>query len=71
VRDPLLAGKVAYLDASVEPVPRGVPDPTEREVFFCTKADLVALFWDGVSVGTGRLLRYFQDSGKNLLVGFI
>jgi hypothetical protein len=35
------------------------------------KSDLVVLFWDSHSQGTGQLVRYFEDSGKNLLIGFV
>lgn len=63
--------KVGFLDASVEPVPKGLRGGTSRDVFFCAKADLVILIWDGASVGTGQLMHYFQDNAKNLLIGFI
>ncbi len=63
--------RVAFLDASVEAVPRGLPGPTERDILFASRADLVVLFWDGKSQGTARLVEFFQRNMNNLLVGFI
>jgi hypothetical protein len=71
VRELVASGKVRFLDATVESVPRGLSGPTERDIFFSAKSDLVALFWDGKSRNTGRLVRYFEENAKSLLVGFV
>lgn len=64
-------GKVQFIDASLESLPKRLAGPSERDIFLCMKSDLVVLFWDGKSQGTETLIRYFEANGKNLLVGFI
>ena len=71
VRELVDAGKLPFLDASVEALPKGLAGPTPRDLLFCMKADLVILFWDGESAGTRSLIQYFTDAGKNLLIGFV
>jgi len=71
VRHLVAEKKAAFLDASVESLPKGITGPHIRDLFFCVKSDLVILFWDSRSQGTGQLVRYFEDSGKNLLIGFV
>lgn len=63
--------KIQFIDASVEAIPKGLSGPSVRDIFFCMKADLIVLFWNGKSLGTQGLMRYFEQQGKNLLVGFI
>jgi nucleoside 2-deoxyribosyltransferase len=65
------SGKVGFVDASVESLPRNTDGPTERDILFVTKADLIVVFWDGRSHGTKDLIEYFQKNGRNLLIGFI
>jgi len=62
---------IPFLDASAESVPKGTKGPTQRDILFCMKADLIILLWDGESRGTQELVQYFQEQGKNLLIGFI
>ena len=71
VRERVESGHIGFLDGSVEPVPKGMTGPSERDAFLHAKADLVIVFWDGESQGTRRLIEYFQSYGKNLLIGFI
>jgi hypothetical protein len=71
VRDLMVQRKVMFLDASVESLPKGISGPSERDVLFCLRADLVILFWDGRSSGTKQLVDFFQDSGKNLLIAYV
>jgi len=71
VRQMIEAGKVRYIDASMEPLPKGFTGPSGRDVFFCSKADLIILLWDGESRGTKKLIDYFEQKGKNMLIGFI
>jgi hypothetical protein len=63
--------KIAAVDASVESLPKGFTGPTERDVLFAIKAQLVILFWDGKSHGTEALFEYFKSSGVNTVIGFI
>jgi hypothetical protein len=45
--------------------------PTERDIFFASRADLVVLFWDGKSKGTARVIDFFQRNMNNVLIGFV
>lgn len=60
-----------FVDASVEARPKRMTGPTERDVLFCARSDLVILFWDGESKGTRELVRYFQDQGVSTLLAFV
>lgn len=71
VRRLVEAGKVRFVDPSLESVPAGLAGPSRRDVLFCAKADLVILLWDGKSKGTQRLIEYFQANARNTLVGFM
>jgi hypothetical protein len=64
-------GQVMLLDATLETIPRGMTGPTARDVFFATRADLIVLFWDGVSQGTAQLADYFRQNQISLLLGFV
>ena len=63
--------KIRFIDASVEPLPKGLTGPSDRDVLFASKADLTVLFWDGESRGTRTLIDYYQHNAKNLVIGFI
>lgn len=72
----ITAGKLAFLDASVEAVPHGLfqtgPErPSSRDVLFVTRCELAVLFWDGKSTGTAELIRFFQHNRKDVLVGYV
>lgn len=71
VRKAIDVGRLPFLDASVESVPRGLSGPSERDTFFAAKADLVVLIWDGTSGGTGLLVDYYKKNAKSLLIGFV
>jgi hypothetical protein len=64
-------GKVPFLDASVETIPRGLSGPTERDILFASRADLVVLFWDGKSRGTAQVIEFFKRNMNNILIGFV
>ncbi len=63
--------KVTLIDATTENVSQLVDAPSERDMFFASKADKVILFWDRESVGTKRLIDFFTKNGTNMLLGFI
>jgi hypothetical protein len=63
--------RINAVDASIENLPKGLSGPSERDVLFASRADLVILFWDGDSSGTRRLIDYFTANGTNILTGFI
>jgi len=58
---------IGFIDASLESVPRGLEGPSERDVLFAAKADLVVLFWDGKGRGIGELIEFFTRNAKSLL----
>jgi hypothetical protein len=60
-----------FVDAYNEPVPAVPKAPSQRDVFFSTKADLVILFWDGRSSGTAELLAWLRQQGKDHVIGFV
>jgi nucleoside 2-deoxyribosyltransferase len=64
-------GQIEFIDASVESVPASLIGPSQRDSFFCAKADLVVLFWDSASKGTQELKDYFLKNHVTLLVGFV
>ena len=45
--------------------------PSQRDVLFAQKADLVILLWDGQSVGIGQLADWFRKQRRNHLLAFI
>ena len=63
--------QINVVDASIENLPRGLSGPSERDVLFASRADLVIVFWDGRSRGSKRLIDYFTANGTNILIGFI
>lgn len=63
--------EIEFIDASVENLPAGLAGPTERDIYFAVKADLVILLWDGASRGTSALVSWFQANKKNVIVAFI
>jgi nucleoside 2-deoxyribosyltransferase len=64
-------GKLSFLDASVESIPRGMSGPNQREILFCMKSDLVILLWDGHSSGTKTMVQYFQSQGVGTQLVFL
>ena len=63
--------QINVVDASIENLPKGLSGPSERDVFFASRADLVIVFWDGRSRGSKWLIDYFTANGTNILIGFI
>ncbi len=45
--------------------------PSARDIFFCTRADLIVLLWDGESAGTRDLIQFYQQQGVSNLLTFI
>jgi nucleoside 2-deoxyribosyltransferase len=71
VRKMITDRTIGLVDASVENLPKGLKGPSERDVFFASKTDLVILFWDGESSGTQRLVDHFKFHKINALIGFV
>lgn len=60
-----------FVDAQNEQVPSVPGAPSRRDVFFASKADVIVMFWDGVSSGTAQLQKWLQERGKDYAVGFV
>jgi hypothetical protein len=71
LRPAIEEGTLEFLDVSLESLPKGFTGPTELEIFFCMKSDLIILLWDGESRGTKRMVDYYQDQGVSTLLAFI
>jgi len=71
LRPAIEEGRLEFLDVSLEPLPKGFSGPTELEIFFCMKSDLIILLWDGDSKGTKRMVDYYQDQRVSTLLAFI
>lgn len=63
--------EIPFIDSSIEPVPRSLTGPSSRDIFFCMKADLIFVFWDGTSKGSWEIIDYYQVNAKNTLIGYI
>jgi hypothetical protein len=63
--------KIPFLDAQKEQLPKGIQAPSERDLLFLTKSDLLVVFWDGTSRGTHELIDWYSQSGRDHIVGFI
>ena len=71
LRPAIESGRLTFVDASIEPIPRGMKGANERDIMFCIKADLIILFWDGESEGTKKAAQYYRDQGVSNLLAFI
>jgi hypothetical protein len=71
LRPPIEDGRLAFLDGSIQPVPKKMTGPSRREILFCIKSDLVILFWDGLSPGTQEMIQYYREQATNHLLVFI
>ncbi len=70
VRGLIDTGRIKFIDGSVEPVPRALGDPN-RDAFLASRADLIILLWDGQSQGTARMIDYYKQNARALLVALI
>jgi hypothetical protein len=60
-----------FVDAELEQLPKVNDVPSERDLFYESKADLIILIWDGRSEGIKRLINWFKIHEKDHLVGFV
>jgi hypothetical protein len=62
---------IFFIDASLEQSLR-VPDaPSQRDVFFAARSDLLIIFWNGLSKGTRDLINWVGAQGKDHLLSFV
>lgn len=53
-----------FVDASREQLPEGFGGPSDRDVLFFTKADVVILLWNRTSHGTRELIDWYRSKGE-------
>lgn len=60
-----------FIDAQLEQLPKVNDVPSERDLFYESKADLLIFLWDGRSEGIKELIKWFSIHEKDHLVGFV
>jgi hypothetical protein len=60
-----------FVDAGREQLPKGFKGPTDRDVLFFTRTDVVILLWNGHSRGTRELIDWYRSNEKDHIVGFV
>ena len=60
-----------FVDAQKEQLPKGLDAPSNRDLLYLTKADLLVTFWDGQSTGTRNLINWYSSRNRDYIVGFI
>src|SRR5262249_52889958 len=63
--------EIPFVDACKEQLPKGLQAPTERDLVFLTRADLLTVLWNGSSEGTRSLIQWYQNHQKDLIIGFV
>jgi hypothetical protein len=62
---------VSFVDASQEQMPKSTSAPSDRDVLFAARADLLVLVWDGKSPAIKRMVEWLEVQRKDHLVGFV
>ena len=65
------ANGLPFVDAGREQLPKGFKGPTDRDVLFFTRTDVVILLWNGQSQGTRELIDWYRSNEKDHIVGFV
>jgi len=65
------AHTLPFVDAGREQLPKGLQGPTDRDVLFLTKADVIILLWNGESQGTREMIDWYRSNEKDHIVGFV
>jgi hypothetical protein len=60
-----------FVDAGREQLPKGFQGPTDRDVLFFTKADVIILLWNGESQGTREMIDWYRSNEKDHILGFV
>jgi nucleoside 2-deoxyribosyltransferase len=68
--DIISLNQIPFVDSSKEQSLRGIQAPTDRDLYFLTRASLVILCWNGRSVGTRELIEWYYKQQKDHVVGF-
>jgi len=62
---------IPFLDATQEQIPKGIDAPSERDLLFAMKSDIVILIWDGKSDGTKEMIDWYKKQEKDHIIGFV
>lgn len=65
------AHALPFVDASREQLPKGLQGPSDRDVLFLTKADVIILLWNGESRGTRKMIDWYRSNEKDHILGFV
>lgn len=65
------ANGLPFVDAGREQLPRGFRGPTDRDVLFFTRADVIILLWNGRSQGIRELIDWYRSNEKDHVLGFV
>lgn len=63
--------QLPFVDARKEQLPKALNAPTERDLVYLMRADLLIVLWNGSSEGTRHLINWYQKQQKDLVIGFI
>lgn len=63
--------RLSFVDASKLQLPKGINSPSERDLFFLTRCDLQAVFWDGESLGTKEIIDFLHIHQRDCVTAFI
>lgn len=63
--------RVSFIDAKREQIPVISRAPSERDVLFASRADLLIIMWNAQSSGTKRLLEWLSAQNKDHIIGFV
>jgi hypothetical protein len=61
---------LSFLDASAEQVPTSPGAPSTRDILFAARCSMLVIGWDGVSIGTRKLINWLAKHDKDHLVAF-
>jgi hypothetical protein len=62
---------ISFLDARKEQLPKDIQAPSERDLLFLTKADLLIVFWSGRSSGIKSLIDWYSRNEKDHIIAFV
>lgn len=62
--------EIPFIDASTEQLPKHLDAPTDRDLLFLTRADLIILMWNGDSLGTQKMLEFYREHQRDFVLGF-
>jgi nucleoside 2-deoxyribosyltransferase len=62
--------EIPFIDANTEQLPKHFIAPTDRDLLFLTRADLVILMWNGESIGTQEMTEFYKGHQRDFVLGF-